>query len=131
MNNNGDGKIPMIGQEKRDKWKKILPELLAVILCLVLMGAGVSRKEGYHMDELLSFELANARYNPWIVPTQPEGRLAKFVNEEIEGDSAGEVLENLIHGIIQVRFSEPVKQQCSFAGIPGLIQIMTVNPTIM
>ena len=60
MNNNGDGKIPMIGQEKRDKWKKILPELLAVILCLVLMGAGVSRKEGYHMDELLSFELANA-----------------------------------------------------------------------
>lgn len=43
---------------------KILPELLAVILCLVLMGAGVSRKEGYHMDELLSFELANARYNP-------------------------------------------------------------------
>ena len=57
----------MIGQEKRDKWKKILPELLAVILCLVLMGAGVSRKEGYHMDELLSFELANARYNPWIV----------------------------------------------------------------
>ena len=85
----------MIGQEKRDKWKKILPELLAVILCLVLMGAGVSRKEGYHMDELLSFELANARYNPWIVPTQPEGRLAKFVNEEIEGDSAGEVLENL------------------------------------
>ncbi len=85
----------MIGQEKRDKWKKILPELLAVILCLVLMGAGVSRKEGNHMDELLSFELANARYNPWIVPTQPEGRLAKFVNEEIEGDSAGETLENL------------------------------------
>ena len=65
----------MIGQEKRDKWKKILPELLAVILCLVLMGAEVRRKEGYHMDELLSFELANARYNPWIVPTQPEGRL--------------------------------------------------------
>ena len=31
MNNNGDGKIPMIGQEKRDKWKKILPELLAVM----------------------------------------------------------------------------------------------------
>ena len=102
MNNNGDGKIPMIGQEKRDKWKKILPELLAVILCLVLMGAGVSRKEGYHMDELLSFELANARYNPWIVPTQPEGRLAKFVNEEIEGDSAGEALENLKNTVTDV-----------------------------
>ena len=79
----------------RNKWKKILPELLAVILCLVLMGAGVSRKEGYHMDELLSFELANARYNPWIVPTQPVGRLAKFVNEEIQGDSLGETLGNL------------------------------------
>ena len=92
----------MIGQEKRDKWKKILPELLAVILCLVLMGAGVSRKEGYHMDELLSFELANARYNPWIVPTQPEGRLAKFVNEEIEGDSAGETLENLKNTVTDV-----------------------------
>ncbi len=92
----------MIGQEKRDKWKKILPELLAVILCLVLMGAGVSRKEGYHMDELLSFELANARYNPWIVPTQPEGRLAKFVDEEIEGDSAGETLENLKNTVTDV-----------------------------
>lgn len=92
----------MIGQEKRDKWKKILPELLAVILCLVLMGAGASRKEGYHMDELLSFELANAKYNPWIVPTQPEGRLAKFVDEEIEGDSAGETLENLKNTVTDV-----------------------------
>ena len=27
--------------------------------------------------------------NPWIVPTQPEGRLAKFVREEIQGDSFG------------------------------------------
>lgn len=47
------------------------------------------------MDELLSFELANARYNPWIVPTQPVGRLAKFVNEEIQGDSLGETFSNL------------------------------------
>lgn len=47
------------------------------------------------MDELLSFELADARYNPWIVPTQPEGRLAKFVREEIQGDSLGETLMNL------------------------------------
>ena len=102
MKNNGDGKIPMMGQEKQDKWKKVLPELLAVILCLVLMGVGVSRKEGYHMDELLSFELANARYNPWIVPTQPEGRLAKFVNEEIEGDSLGETLSNLKNTVTDV-----------------------------
>lgn len=77
------------------RWKKILPELLAVILCLEVLCVGVSFKEGYHMDELLSFELADARYNPWIVPTQPEGRLAKFVREEIQGDSFGETLMNL------------------------------------
>ena len=59
------------------------------------MAVGISYKEGYHMDELLSFELANARYNPWIVPTQPEGRLAKFVRLEIQGDSVGETLTNL------------------------------------
>ena len=75
--------------------EKILPELLAVILCLGIMCVGVSFKEGYHMDELLSFELANARYNPWIVPTQPEGRLAKFVREEIQGDSFPETVANL------------------------------------
>ena len=78
-----------------NRWKKILPEILAVILCLGLLCVGVSQKEGYHMDELLSFELADARYNPWIVPTQPEGRLAKFVREEIQGDSFGETLSNL------------------------------------
>ena len=77
------------------RWKKILPELLAVILCLGIMCVGISLKEGYHMDELLSFELANARYNPWIVPTQPEGRLAKFVREEIQGDSFPETVSNL------------------------------------
>ena len=68
-------------QTGENQWKKILPEFLAVLLCLLLMGIGISQKEGYHMDELLSFELADARYNPWIVPTQPVGRLAKFVDE--------------------------------------------------
>ena len=84
------------------RWKKILPELLAVILCLGVLCVGVSFKEGYHMDELLSFELADARYNPWIVPTQPEGRLAKFVREEIQGDSFGETLMNLKSAVTDV-----------------------------
>lgn len=88
--------------EKRIGWKKILPELLAVVLCLLLMGVGISRKEGYHMDELLSFELANARYNPWIVPTQPVGRLAKFVGEEIQGDSFSETVGNLKDTVVDV-----------------------------
>lgn len=81
--------------ERRNHWKNRLPKLLAVMLCLILMGVGISQKEGYHMDELLSFELANARYNPWIVPTQPVGRLAKFVNEEIQGENFAETLENV------------------------------------
>lgn len=67
-----------------------------VLLCVaVVLGCFAARKEGYHMDELLSFELSNAEFNPWIVPTQPEGRLAKFVREEIRGDSFGETLRNL------------------------------------
>ena len=53
-----------ISMMESSRWKKILPELLAVILCLGFMCVGISLKEGYHMDELLSFELANARYNP-------------------------------------------------------------------
>ena len=54
------------------------------------------------MDELLSFELADARYNPWIVPTQPVGRLAKYVNEEIQGDSLGETAANLKDTVMDV-----------------------------
>ena len=62
-------------------------EIAAIVLCMLIFSFGVSWKEGYHMDELLSFELANARFNPWIVPTQPQGRLAKFVENEIISDS--------------------------------------------
>ena len=101
-----------ISMMESSRWKKILPELLAVILCLGIMCVGISLKEGYHMDELLSFELANARYNPWIVPTQPEGRLAKFVREEIQGDSFPETVSNLTETVKDVlqnrRNSKPV-----------------------
>ncbi|MDE6517838.1 MAG: hypothetical protein K2L18_08340, partial [Acetatifactor sp.] len=37
----------------------------------------------------------NAEYNPWIVPTQPVGRLAKFMQQEIYADTLGETLGNL------------------------------------
>lgn len=70
-------------------------EIAAILLCVLVMTIGVSRKEGYHMDELLSFELANAQFNPWIVPTQPQGRLAKFVENEIQGETASETFENI------------------------------------
>lgn len=79
-----------------------LPEIAVILLCMIILGFGVSQKEGYHMDELLSFELANAEFNPWIVPTQPEGRLAKFVRNEIDGKNFGETLGNLVDVVADV-----------------------------
>lgn len=75
--------------------KKYLPEILVLLLCLLVLGSFAARKEGYHMDELLSFELANAEFTPWIVPTQPTGRLEKFVLNEIRGESAAETWSNI------------------------------------
>ena len=46
------------------------------------------------MDEMLSFELANAEFTPWIVTTQPVGRLEKFVQNEIYGDTVSETWGN-------------------------------------
>ena len=47
------------------------------------------------MDEILSFQLANAEYNPWILPTEPERRLARFMAEHIEGENVGETIANI------------------------------------
>lgn len=82
-------------KEKSMDYKKQIGHLTALLSILVILCCFTVRKEGYHMDELLSFELSNAEFNPWIVPTQPEGRLAKFMREEIYGDSFGETLVNL------------------------------------
>lgn len=91
---------------RRNKWKLFLKKnkwnflLLAGIF---LFGCFfISEKQGYHMDELLSFELANAEFTPWIVTTQPEGRLEKFVKNEIYGDNFGETCSNLIENIKDV-----------------------------
>ena len=70
-------------------------EIMIVLVCMAVFCLFVSWKEGFHMDELLSFELANAEFNPWIVTTQPEGRLAKFVHNEIDGETPGETMGNL------------------------------------
>lgn len=83
---------------KADTVKKLkgkLFEIGAVAVCLLVLCIFVSMKQGFHMDELLSFELSNAEFNPWIVTTQPEGRLAKFVHNEIDGETFGETLGNL------------------------------------
>ncbi len=83
------------------KGKKI-PEFLVIIICLTILAVGVSRKEGYHQDEILSYEMANAKFNPWIVPMQPQGRLAKFVENEIEGETLRETFGNIKDTVVDV-----------------------------
>lgn len=70
-------------KKQKVKWISLWPEFLVLLICGLILSAGISEKRGYHMDELLSFELANGEFNPWIVPTQPQGRLAKFIEKEI------------------------------------------------
>lgn len=88
------------------KWKEKVKQnrwqLAVLVLVLLAQCFFIIQKEGYHMDELLTFELANAEYNPWIVPTQPVGRLAKFMQQEIYEDSLGETLENLKDTVVDV-----------------------------
>lgn len=88
------------------KWKEKLTrnrwQLAVLVLVLLVQCFYISQKDGYHMDELLTFELANAEYNPWIVPTQPVGRLAKFMQQEIYADSLGETLGNLRDTVVDV-----------------------------
>lgn len=78
-----------------EKLEKNKFEILAVVICILVLWSFVGRKQGFHMDELLSFQLSNAEFNPWIVATQPEGRLARFVHNEIDGETLGETLGNL------------------------------------
>ncbi len=44
--------------------KRNVVQAAALICVAVVLCCFVARKEGYHMDELLSFELANAQFNP-------------------------------------------------------------------
>lgn len=82
---------------KQNRW-----QLAVLVLVLLAQCFFITQKEGYHMDELLTFELANAEYNPWIVPTQPVGRLAKFMQQEIYEDSLGDTLKNLKDTVVDV-----------------------------
>ncbi len=117
-------RIAMSGIAKRVA--SCLPEILVLLLCAVLLLFDISHKKGYHMDELLSFELANAEFNPWIVPTQPQGRLAKFVENELRGESFGETLSNLkdtLQDILQNRGSSKIlSYQADVYGEPVWIE---------
>lgn len=63
------------GIKMRKKIKEKGYEIAVMLVCVAVFCFFVSCKQGFHMDELLSFELANAEFNPWIVTTQPEGGL--------------------------------------------------------
>lgn len=82
-----------------DFWKRFLHKygirILILALSMLFLCAFIGKKEGFHMDEVLAYQLANAEYNPWIVPTQPVGRLAKFMEEHIDGENFGETLSNV------------------------------------
>ena len=77
--------------------KKYGIRIIVVLLSVLFLCTFISKKEGYHMDEILAFQLANAEYNPWIVPTQPVGRLAKFMAEHIDGETIGETVSNICY----------------------------------
>ncbi len=79
--------------------------LLTALSVIIVMAFDVFfafQKEGFHMDEVLSYELSNSEFTPWITPTQPEGRLEKFYREEIHDDRFGGTVSNLFDQVKDV-----------------------------
>ena len=76
--------------------------VLSVIIVLVFDVFFVSKKEGYHMDEILSYELSNSEFTPWITPTQPEGRLEKYYRNEIYSSSFTVLVSNLFDQVSDI-----------------------------
>ena len=75
---------------------------LSVIIVLAFDVFFAFQKEGYHMDEILSYELSNSEFTPWITPTQPEGRLEKYYRNEIHGDSFAKTVSNLFGQVADI-----------------------------
>lgn len=80
-------------KEKDSKF--LILAILSVIIVLAFDVYFVSQKEGYHMDEILSYELSNSEFTPWITPTQPEGRLEKYYRSEVYSESFKVLISNL------------------------------------
>jgi len=91
----------MLEKAKQFVWKQKL-NIVLLIMIAVFGAFYISQKEGYHMDEMLSFELANAEFTPWIVTTQPVGRLEKFVQNEIYGETVWETWGNFFETVKDV-----------------------------
>lgn len=78
-----------------EKIKRHKVRIIIICLSILFLSAFVVQKKGFYVDEVLSFQLANSEFTPWIMPNQPQGRLAKFVDEHIEGDTPFETVKNL------------------------------------
>lgn len=78
-----------------DKIKQYGVRIVIICLSMLFLSTYIAKKEGYHVDEILSFQVGNSEFTPWIMPTQPVGRLAKFVREHIEGENIGETIKNI------------------------------------
>ena len=76
--------------------KKNIGRMLVLLSVAITLLCFSAQKEGFFLDEILSYQLASAEFNPFVIPTQPVGRLAKLVDEEIRGDNFGETLSNLV-----------------------------------
>lgn len=78
--------------------KRIYP--IIAILSLILVTSGLffwaSQKEGLYVDEGISYEMANAEYTPWIIPTQPKGIMAQFFDKYIKSDTVSATFSNFI-----------------------------------
>ena len=87
-------------KDKDPKYNLMLIFALVIVLAFDIFF--VSHKEGYHMDEVLSYELSNSEFTPWITPTQPEGRLEKYYRAEIYDDNFFTLVSNLFSQIADV-----------------------------
>ncbi len=79
------------------KIKQYKMRIAIICLSMLFLCTFVVQKHGFYVDEILSFQLANSEFTPWIMPNQPEGRLAKFVNQHIEGDNIVQTVKNIAY----------------------------------
>ena len=77
-------------------------EAVVLEICFIFLWVAAAQKEGYHMDEMISYEFANSYYTPWIVPTQPEGRLETFMRREIVDSNFLVTVSNLAENLVDV-----------------------------
>ena len=94
--------ITALNMNSESNFKLHLLTALSVIIVLAFDVFFAFQKEGWHMDEILSYELSNSEFTPWITPTQPEGRLEKYYRNEIHDERFGRTVSNLVTQVLDV-----------------------------